>query len=213
MVTLKPIKLLPARERVASALRKAIISKQIGEGEVITLEATAQQLGVSVTPVREAFQILARDGLIDLKQNKGATVLGLNETTIREHYEIRAALESAACVLCCQRKADLSAIRNCLEMADEALEKKGSSSYSNYNQSFHYEIWTAAGNEKLKTMLSEMWNGLSMGLKSTEEEYARNSQEEHRQILAALESGDPKQAGEKMVFHIIRSMNDVLTRY
>ena len=114
MVTLKPIKLLPARERVASALRKAIISKQIGEGEVITLEATAQQLGVSVTPVREAFQILARDGLIDLKQNKGATVLGLNETTIREHYEIRAALESAACVLCCQRKADLSAIRNCL---------------------------------------------------------------------------------------------------
>lgn len=50
MVTLKPIKLLPARERVASALRKAIISNQIGEGEVITLEATAQQLGVSVTP-------------------------------------------------------------------------------------------------------------------------------------------------------------------
>ena len=208
MVTLKPIKLLPARERVASALRKAIISKQINEGEVITLESTAQQLGVSVTPVREAFQILARDGLIDLKQNKGATVLGLNETTIREHYEIR-----AACVLCCQRKADLSDIRKCLEMADEALEKKDSSSYSNYNQSFHYEIWTAAGNEKLKTMLSEMWNGLSMGLKSTEEEYARNSQEEHRQILAALESGDPKQSGEKMVFHIIRSMNDVLTRY
>ena len=45
-----------------------------------------------------------------------------------------------------------------------------------------------------------MWNGLSMGLKSTEEEYARNSQEEHRQILAALESGDPKQAGEKWYF-------------
>lgn len=83
---------------MASALRKAIISKQIGEGEVITLEATAQQLGVSVTPVREAFQILARDGLIDLKQNKGATVLGLNETTIREHYEIRAAL--GKCGLC-----------------------------------------------------------------------------------------------------------------
>lgn len=89
---------------MASALRKAIISKQITEGEVITLESTAQQLGVSVTPVREAFQILARDGLIDLRQNKGATVLGLNETTIREHYEIRAALESAACVLCCQKR-------------------------------------------------------------------------------------------------------------
>lgn len=49
-------------ERVASALRKAIISRQIKEGETLALEATAQELGVSITPVREAFQILARMG-------------------------------------------------------------------------------------------------------------------------------------------------------
>ena len=74
MLGLKPVKLMPARERVASALRKAIISRQIKEGETLALEATAQELGVSITPVREAFQILARDGLLELKQNKGATV-------------------------------------------------------------------------------------------------------------------------------------------
>ena len=79
MLGLKPIKLLPARERVASALRKAIIAQQIKEGETLTLETTAQQLGVSITPVREAFQILERDGLISLQQNRGATVLGINE--------------------------------------------------------------------------------------------------------------------------------------
>lgn len=55
MLGLKPIKMLPARERVAAALRKAIISRQITEGEVLTLENTAQELGVSITPVREAF--------------------------------------------------------------------------------------------------------------------------------------------------------------
>ena len=75
----KPIKLLPARERVASALRKAIISKSIPEGAELTLENTAQELGVSVTPVREAFQILARDGLLEVKQNKCAIVLGVTE--------------------------------------------------------------------------------------------------------------------------------------
>lgn len=42
MLGLKPIQLLPARERVASALRKAIISKQISEGEVLALETTAR---------------------------------------------------------------------------------------------------------------------------------------------------------------------------
>ena len=100
MLGLKPIKLLPARERVAAALRKAIISKSIPEGAELTLENTAQELGVSVTPVREAFQILARDGLLEVKQNKCAIVLGVTEKTIREHYQLRSALEGAACMLC-----------------------------------------------------------------------------------------------------------------
>lgn len=168
---------------------------------------------MSVTPVREAFQILARDGLIDLKQNKGAIVLGINETTIREHYQVRAALESAACILCCQNGADLEAVRNSVESAEEALKNYDASSYSNYNQSFHYEVWTAAGNEKLRHMLSELWNGLSMGVKSTEEEYAVKSLEEHKEILAALERRDVTVAGKAMTYHIMRSMEDVLTRY
>lgn len=213
MLGLKPIKLLPARERVASELREAILSRQVSEGEILTLETTAQELGVSITPVREAFQILARDGLIDLKQNKGAIVLGINEKTIREHYQVRAALESAACVLCCQGGADISGVRKCLAQADKALADQNSGSYANYNQSFHYEIWNAAGNEKLRRMLAELWNGLSMGLKSTEEEYANISQQEHRRICEAMEKKDAEAARKEMEKHIYRSMEDVLTRY
>ena len=154
MLGLKPIKMLPARERVAAALRKAIISRQITEGEVLTLESTAQELGVSITPVREAFQILERDGLIDLQQNKGATVLGINETTLREHFQIRAALESEACVLCCKNRIDMSRIEQVLTVSKEMIEKQDYENYSKLNQSLHMEIWIAAGNEKLKKMLS-----------------------------------------------------------
>lgn len=162
MLGLKPIKLLPARERVASALRKAIIAQQIKEGETLTLETTAQQLGVSITPVREAFQILERDGLISLQQNRGATVLGINEKTLREHYQVRAVLEKAACELCCENGADLSSVKNCIDTAEEALERNDVTDYANQNQSFHYEIWKAAGNGKLEKMLGELWNGLSL---------------------------------------------------
>lgn len=139
MLGLKPIKLLPARERVASALRKAIIAQQIKEGETLTLETTAQQLGVSITPVREAFQILERDGLISLQQNRGATVLGINEKTLREHYQVRAVLEKAACELCWENGADLSSVKNCIDTAEEALERNDVTDYANQNQSFHYE--------------------------------------------------------------------------
>lgn len=95
MIGLKPIKIPSAKERVASELRKAILSKQLKEGENLTLENVAQQLNVSITPVREAFQILAHDGLIKLRPNKGAIVLGITETYIREHYQIRGILEGA----------------------------------------------------------------------------------------------------------------------
>ena len=210
---LKPITLLPARERVASALRKAIISRQIPEGEVLALDATAQALGVSVTPVREAFQILARDGLIELRQNKGAVVLGINEDTIRQHYEMRAALESAAVAMFMEKGADIVNVENCVMQAREALDAGDSSNYGNLNQSFHMEIWIGADNEKMKHALAELWNGLSMGVKTTEDEYAHKSQEEHEAIFAAMKAGEEAKACALMRRHILRSMEDMLTRY
>ena len=92
MLGLKPIKTLPIREKIAANLREAILSKKIPAGEILTLESTAQELGVSITPTREAFQILARDGLLELERNKRAVVLGVNEKTIREHFQVRAAI-------------------------------------------------------------------------------------------------------------------------
>ena len=213
MLGLKPIKLLPARERVASALRKAIISKSIPEGAELTLENTAQELGVSVTPVREAFQILARDGLLEVKQNKCAVVLGVTEKTIREHYQLRAALEGAACLLCCKNNADLSKIKNCVDMAEEALARQQAGHYADYNQSFHFEIWEAAGNERMQKMISELWNGLSLGMNMSELDYALKSHSEHKRIYAALEARDGLAAREEMEKHIYRSMEDVLTYY
>ena len=210
---LKPIVLLPARERVASELRKAILSKQIAAGEVLTLESVAEQLGVSATPVREAFQILSRDGLIKLKTNKGAVVLGMTRECLREHYQVRAALESEACMLCCEGEADLSGIERSVQSARNALEADNSAQYGDFNQSFHYEIWKASGNEKLKSMLSELWNGLSMGVESTVSAYAQGSQREHEEILTALQARDAANASSAMRRHILRSLEDMLTRY
>ena len=209
MLGLKPIKMLPARERVAAALRKAIISRQITEGEVLTLESTAQELGVSITPVREAFQILERDGLIDLQQNKGATVLGINETTLREHFQ----MESEACVLCCKNRIDMSRIEQVLTVSKEMIEKQDYENYSKLNQSLHMEIWIAAGNEKLKKMLSELWSGLSMGVKMTEAEYAKKSLKEHEGIVESMKKCDTMEAAMKMHQHIERSLEDVLTEF
>lgn len=213
MNNLKPIKLLPARERVASVLRKAILSKELAEGTVITLEGIATQLEVSSTPVREAFQILARERLIKQRPNKGAEVLGISPKFIRDHYETRALLEAACAAAVCQNGADTTDIQNAFDNGREALEAGDSSSYSNYNQAFHFALWEAAGNDKIMALLSEMWNGLSMGHKVTEEEYAKISMAEHRKILDAILARDTQVAQQRMHAHIIRSMENILTHF
>ena len=211
MTTLTPIKLLPARDRVAASLREAILTHAIRPGEELTLKDTAATLGVSITPVREAFQIRARDGLIELHPNRGAVVLGITDKRIRDHYETRAILEREAAMAACRNGADLSLIRNAYTQASIALETHNVLQYSNYNQAFHVEIWNAAGNDKMKELLAGLWNGLSMGHKVTQESYAQISMSEHAKILAALEARDEAAAGAAMNAHILRSMENVLT--
>ena len=208
---LNTIRMMPARDRVAAALREAILSHQIQPGAELALKETAAQLGVSATPVREALQILEREGLIELRPNRGAVVLGITEKRIRDHYQTRAALERAAAILVCENKAPLEAVEQAYTSALEALAQGDSSRYSAQNQAFHMSIWAAAGNDTIQELLSSLWNGLSMGHKVTQERYAQISMAEHRDILAALQAYDGRKAGDLMEHHIIRSMENVLT--
>jgi DNA-binding GntR family transcriptional regulator len=210
---LKPIKLLPARERIAAQLRKAILSRDMKAGEIITLEGIASKTGLSIMPVREAFQILKRDGLLKQLPNRCMEVQGITRKVIRDHYETRAVLEAAAAEDVCFNKADLSEIEAAFREAEQTLKTGDSSSYSNLNQAFHNAIWTAGGNLKMKSLLAELWNGLSMGYMVTEGEYAKISIGEHRKILEALRQHNAVLAFDRMHDHITRSMENMLTNF
>lgn len=212
-MNLNKIKLLPAREQAASSLRKAILTRELETGSAITLDEISKQLGISITPVREAFQILAGEGLIKLRPNKGAIVLGINEKAIRDHYETRWVLESEVVYKVCETNADISKVLESFERAEEALKVNDYSEYSKYNQSFHYELWTAANNEKIRSLLSSMWNGLSTGSNVGEEEYAQISMGEHTQLMEALKMRDAELSKRLMKEHIMRSMENMLTHY
>ena len=202
MIGLKPIKIPSAKERVASELRKAILSKQLKERENLTLESVAQQLNVSITPVREAFQILAHDGLIKLRPNKGAIVLG-----------IRGILEGACAGFAASPDIDISKIEQSYLDAREMTASGDYSRYADLNREFHSEIWAASGNKKMENMIAELWNGLSMGNMVTEEEYAGISIKEHEAIYEAIKAHDVQLAQRRMYEHIMRSRDDMLTYY
>jgi len=215
MINLKKVQMLPAREQVASILRSSILSGGISKGQSITLDSVGEQVGMSRTPVREAFQILANEGLLELRQNRCAIVKGISIEAIKDHYEMRILLETEALKRACQHMNDetLKAIQNVNKQGQRAKDAGDTEAYNLANQAFHMTIWEAADSEKLKSFLSLLWNGLSMNRLVTAQEYAGISLADHNKIVEQLEKKDYEGACETMRQHIIYSMNSTLANY
>ena len=215
MINLQKVQMLPAREQVASILRSSILSGGISQGQSITLDSISEQVGMSRTPVREAFQILASEGLLELRQNRCAIVKGISIEAIKDHYEMRVLLETEALRRACERMNDttLEAIKKVNEQGRRAKESGDTQAYNLANQAFHMTIWEAAESEKLKFFLSSLWNGLSMNRLVTAQEYAAISLGDHDKIVEQLSKKEYKSACETMRNHIIYSMNSTLANY
>ncbi|WP_263832429.1 GntR family transcriptional regulator [Sulfurospirillum oryzae] len=215
MINLKKIQMLPAREQVASILRSSILSGGISKGQSITLDSVGEQVGMSRTPVREAFQILANEGLLELRQNRCAIVKGISVEAIKDHYEIRVLLETEALRRACKNMTDetLKAIQNVNKQGQRAKDAGDTEAYNLANQAFHMTIWEAADSEKLKSFLSLLWNGLSMNRLVTAQEYAGISLADHNKIVEQLTQKDYEGACETMREHIIYSMNSTLSNF
>jgi DNA-binding GntR family transcriptional regulator len=215
MINLKKIQMLPAREQVASILRSSILSGGISKGQSITLDSVGEQVGMSRTPVREAFQILANEGLLELRQNRCAIVKGISEEAIKDHYEMRILLETEALRRACEHMNDetLKAIQNVNKQGQRSEQAGDTEAYNLANQAFHMTIWEAADSEKLKSFLALLWNGLSMNRLVTAQEYAGISLADHNKIVEQLTTKDYAGACETMRQHIIYSMNSTLSNF
>ena len=79
--------------KVTERLREDIISKKIEAGSRITIKEISERYGTSNMPVREAFRTLEGEKLLEINAYKGATVLCIDETFVREIYGLLRALE------------------------------------------------------------------------------------------------------------------------
>ena len=209
---LKQINVLPIRERVAAELRNAIFSGSISPGQELGQDYLATKLGVSRMPVREALQILANEGLIELRVNRGAVVKNISSTSIREHFEIRLILECEAAARACSRITDFSELEFIHEEQRKAIENMDIEKANMCNQALHMYIWEHSGNTKLKNILVQLWNGLSIGTVVQPAHHMKLSFDEHAQLIRALKARDETAARSIMAEHLKRSMENMIAR-
>ena len=204
-------KAMPVRVEIAAILRKALFSGEYKSGDELSLTAVAAQLGVSRTPVREAFQTLESEGLIELRMNKGAIVLPIDAKYMTDHYETRELLEAEAARRAAKNgMQDAAVLLEQLERLLRQMDSVSAEAYERLNFSVHTAIWTASDNDKMYKLLCSLWNGPSISMFSPKLEHYRKSTQEHIAILKAIAAGEQETAREKMACHIRRSLQNTL---
>jgi DNA-binding GntR family transcriptional regulator len=184
------------QEFVYQTLRRAILSCELQPDERLVIDDIARRLRVSIIPVREALQILHSEGLVITVPHVGATVAPVSRQSILDVFTVLEGLELVATRLVAQRgSADaLGILGRLVRSMDEAAASGHLDEWSDLNTRFHQAISTSSG----LPLLAEM-TGRVLGRWDRVRRYYFNgvlahrvsqAQQEHRDILAALEARD-----------------------
>jgi DNA-binding GntR family transcriptional regulator len=194
-------------EFVYESLRDAISEGRIAGGERIREEEVARNLGVSRTPVREALQRLQQRGLLAVGAGRGLVVARLSQQQVVELYAMREILEGSAA-----RFAATHATPAEIEILYQLQDKLRTAAndamlHVSLDRRFHHAIYEAAHNRYLMQTLDSLHDSFAL-LHSTTlrlPHRQRNSDEERRRIIAAIEKRDPELAEREAREHILQA--------
>jgi len=136
----------------AGRLRELIVSGRLAPGQRITERLIAEQLdGLSRTPLREAFKILAAEGLVTIEPNRGAVVTSMSADEVAAAIDVLIGLESLAAEPACQRMDDhqVASIETLHREMEQAFAAGELMDYFRLNQAIHQAIVDAARNPVL----------------------------------------------------------------
>lgn len=183
-----------------------ILCGELPGGTRIKSTQIARQFGLSRTPVIQALQRLAADGIVTLEMNKRAVVRPGAENWLVELHELRELLEPAAAARAAGRiSSEVLAILDAL--AARALpdsQPQWTSAAVEFDFALHLAIAEHTGNFALKSTLRKIWTFKRLSYMAAPEpvDTLKRAYGEHLALLAALRAGDAETARAAMMFHL-----------
>jgi DNA-binding GntR family transcriptional regulator len=167
---------------------------------------------MSRTPVREALQILAQEGFVEIIPNRGYLVSRLSMSDVRELFELRESLEGLA-TRCAANRATGAAIAELEQLFDRYERAQTWEASVRIGTEFHNRILSLAGNSRLATLLGSLNAQISL-TRLTQLRDVRGRRDEsvveHRAILKAIQQRDPDAAERRARAHVRRSAEATL---
>ncbi|MEV0623650.1 FCD domain-containing protein [Nonomuraea sp. NPDC050404] len=198
-------------DEVATIIRQLILSGQFEPGERLNELNLAETLSISRSPIREALQALAAEGLVRAVPGRGMFVASFDADTFDQLVEVRQALECKAAALAAERADDdlIEALGRLLASTEEALADP-SQPYPR-DLDFHQQVLDMSGNLKLVETARSVGLQFQLARARSGEEPARAqaAYEEHFRIFEAIRARDPEAAGAAMHTHLDASRRSV----
>jgi DNA-binding GntR family transcriptional regulator len=189
---------LSVRDQVLGELRDALVSGELPPGTVHSAPALAGRYGVSATPIREAMQLLAREGAVEVLPNRGFRITERSARDLAELAEIRALLEVPVVLgLARSLSADRwEALRPLAEATVTAAALGDRAAYAESDRAFHRAMLALSGNRQLVSVADELHRRSQWPLAAPPPSHTTRPARlladatEHAVLLDALVSGD-----------------------
>lgn len=201
-------------EAAAERLRTLIIEGELAPGTKLNERELSERLGVSRTPLREAFRMLAAEGLLVQLPNRGAQVVAMSRDDVRDAFEVMAALEGLAGELAAARITDdefesLRVLQADMEAAHGARDLPA---YYRVNRKIHDRLNAIAANP----VLANTYRALNARLHALRFRSNLNQGKwdkavaEHRSMIAALAARDGAALRDLLIRHLRAKQQAVL---
>lgn len=193
---------------VVDQIRDLIVTGRLRLGEQLSENALAERLGVSRTPVREAFLRLEAERLVEVRPQRGTFVFQCGPHDVRDICELRAILEAGALRLAIQRDRPwlLAALEGNLVRADAAA-LAAAADYQPFDHEFHEIIVGASGNRQL----IEAYGRIAGRIRALRHRLIRTlaqvagSQAAHREIVESVRANAADDAEVALRHHVYTS--------
>jgi DNA-binding GntR family transcriptional regulator len=206
----------PPRRRTAAddaeaAMFEGIMDGTIPPGAPLRLQDLADQLDMSMMPIREAIRRLQGLGLVEIVAHKGAWVRPLTVEDLYDTYFTRIHLEALALREAAQAwpaQPDAAQAARGAFAEKEAADRRGDRLASrDAHERFHFALYEASGSSWLLRSIRPVWrNSERYRVESMRDaEHRTQREEEHLGMLDALQSGEPDRAVTLIVDHLTTS--------
>lgn len=189
---------------VARFVRGRIFDGTYAAGSYVRMDQLAAELGISVTPVREALFALRAEGLIDQQPRRGFMVLPVTGRDVTDVANVQGYVGGelaarAAVSITDEQVRELKQIQAELE---EAYAGDDTERTVRLNHEFHRAINVAADSPKLAQLMSQITRYAPESVFPAIEGWPEQSIKDHRRILSALKKRDPELARSAMSEHL-----------